>query len=334
MAARYAQAHQDPQGPGDARPTTSQIIQDEGLLNGLTGKSVFITGTSSGIGIETAKTFFTTGATLYLTARDLTKAKNALGSELIDSPRVFLIEMDQNSLASVRAAAAKFLSLTDKLNIFIGNAGIMATPEGRTADSFELQFGVNHLSHFLLFILLRPALLAAATPEHNSRAIFLSSVSHRWGEVHFDNIPLKGEYDPWKSYSQSKTANVWTANEADRRYGKQGLRVFSVHPGGIMTGLVQHMSQEDIDNLSADPNLGRIMKSPEQGAATTVWAATSKSLEGNGGKYLENVQVAGPWEPSTGRWGTGYAPHAYSPEKEARLWELSLKLVGEKDDEA
>ncbi|KAF2249580.1 NAD(P)-binding protein [Trematosphaeria pertusa] len=205
----------------------------------------------------------------------------------------------------------------------------MATPEGRTADGFETQFGVNHLSHFLLFVLLRPALLAAATPYASSRALFLSSIGHRGGEVDFENYNLDGAYDKWKAYSQSKTANLWTANEADRRYGGYGLRAFSVQPGGIQTGLLQHMSEEETQGLSGDPALAPQFKSPEQGAATTVWGAISKSLDGMGGKYLEDVQIARAWQSSDGQWGPGYAPHAYSREKEAKLWELSLKLVGE-----
>ncbi|KAF2676635.1 short-chain dehydrogenase [Lentithecium fluviatile CBS 122367] len=329
MTTRYTEVHKNPQGPGDARPTALQIVRDEGLQNGLTDKSIFITGASSGLGLETAKTLFTTGATLYLTARNLEKAKQGLGSELVNSTRVHLLEMDQNSLASVRACAKNFLSLTDKLNVFIANAGVMATPEGHTADGFETQFGVNHLSHFLLFVLLRPALLAAASPHANSRAVFLSSIAHRGGEVDFEQYNLDGAYDKWKAYSQSKTASLWTANEADRRYGGYGLRVFSVQPGGIQTGLLQHMSQEEKQGLSVDPALGPQFKSPEQGAATTVWGAISKSLEGMGGKYLEDVQIARPWQPSDGQWAPGYAPHAFSPEKEAKLWELSLKLAGE-----
>ncbi|GFG06202.1 short-chain dehydrogenase TIC 32, chloroplastic [Aspergillus udagawae] len=310
MTTRYADIHKNPQGPGDARPTAMQIIHDEGLEGQLTRSSILITGASSGIGIETAKTLFATGATLYLTARNLNKAKKALG-DMVSSPRVHLLELDLESLASVRACAAEVLSKTKTLNVFIANAGVMATPEGRTKDGFETQFGTNYLSHFLLFLLLRPALLAAATPQANSRVILLSSLAHRYSEVVFDNLNLDGEYDRWRAYGQSK-----------------GLRAFSVQPGGIQTGLLQYLSEEEQSGFSDDPTLGPRLKSPEQGAATSVWGAVSRSLEGMGGKYLEDVQIAEAHDPSGGPWAPGYASYAYNPEKERRLWEVSLKLVG------
>ncbi|KAL2839880.1 putative short-chain dehydrogenase/reductase [Aspergillus pseudodeflectus] len=330
MTTRYADVHKNPQGPGDARPTALQVIRDEGLENQLSGKSVLITGASSGIGVETAKALFATGATLYLTARNLDKAKVVLG-EIANSPRAHLLELDLESLSSVRACAQKLLSMTKTLNILIANAGVMATPEGRTKDNFETQFGVNYLAHFLLFNLLRPALLAAATPESNSRVVFLSSIAHRYSEVVFDNINLVGEYEKWKAYGQSKCAMLWAANEVDRRYASQGIRAFSVQPGGVQSGLLQFMSEEEQTAILEDPILAPNMKSAEQGAATSTWAAVSKSLDGMGGIYLENVQISKPWVEAEGNWAPGYAPHAYSPEGERRLFDLSLNLVGEKD---
>ncbi|KAK2765576.1 hypothetical protein FQN54_008430 [Arachnomyces sp. PD_36] len=331
MTTRYAESHRNPQGPGDARPTARQIIADEGLEDGWGDKVVFITGASSGLGVETAKALSTTGAHLYLAARDLDKTRTALG-ELSGSPRVHLLQLDLASFASVRACATEFLSKNKTLNIFIANAGVMATPESRTEDGFETQFGTNHLGHFLLFNLLKPALLEAATPENNSRALILSSLGHRQGEVNFDNYNLEGAYDPFAAYGQSKTANLWTANEIDRRYSSQGLRAFSIQPGWIRTGIVQHLPEEVVSSLSSDPALPPQFKTPEQGAATTVWGATSKSLDGMGGKYLENSQIAIEWDSNDGPHGTGYAPHAYSPEKEKKLWELSLRLVGLGDE--
>ncbi|KAJ5742390.1 short-chain dehydrogenase [Penicillium nucicola] len=328
MSSRYAKVHENPQGPGDARPTAQQVIHDEDLEGKWAVRSVLITGASSGIGVESAKALFTTGATLYLTARNLDKAKNALG-ELTSSPRVHLLELDLESFESVRACASQLLSMTKTLDVFIANAGVMATPEGRTKDGFETQLGTNYLAHFLLFLLLRSALLAAAaSPRPNSRVIFLSSIAHRYSEVVFDNPNLDGAYEKWKAYGQSKTALLWVANEVDRRYASHGLRAFSVQPGGIQTGLLQHMSDEEKTGLSSDPTLGPQFKSPPQGAATSVWAATSKHLEGMGGKYLEDVQIAKAYDPSEGQWAPGYFPHAYSPEKEKQLWEMSLQMVG------
>lgn len=329
---RYAAVHQSPQGPGDARPTARQVLRDENLDSGqLTGENVFITGVSSGLGAETAKVLFLTGATLFLTARDLDRAKNALGEELVGSPRVHLLPLDLGSFDSVRACAGLFQEQRgNALNIFIANAGIMAAPEGRTKDGFETQFGTNHLGHFLLFTLLRPALLKGAATGLESRAVFVSSLGHRFGDIRFDDYNFEAEaYDPWKAYGQSKTANLWTANEVDRRYNNQGLRAFSVQPGGVVeTTLLKHVSEDNKQAMVNDPTLKPRLKNTAQGAATIVWAAVSKSLDGLGGKYLEDVQAAQEWRPEDGPWGLGYAPHAYSPEKEGKLWELSLKLVG------
>jgi NAD(P)-dependent dehydrogenase (short-subunit alcohol dehydrogenase family) len=328
---RYAAVHESPQGPGDARPTALQVLRDENLdSEQLTGKSIFITGVSSGLGAETAKVLFLTGATLFTTARDLDRAKQALGEEMASSSRVHLLPLDLGSFDSVRACVELFKTRGNTLNIFIANAGIMAAPEGRTRDGFESQFGTNHLGHFLLFTLLRPALLKGAATGFESRAVFVSSVGHRFGEVRLDDYNFEtNAYDPWKSYGQSKTANIWTANELDRRYNNRGLRAFSVHPGGVVeTTLLKHVSEDAKEAMITDPALKPTLKNTEQGAATTVWAAISKSLDGLGGKYLENVQVAQAWKPEDGPWGRGYAPHAYSPEKESQLWDLSLKLVG------
>lgn len=329
---RYAAVHQSPQGPGDARPTALQVLRDENFdSDHLAGKSIFITGVSSGLGAETAKVLFLTGATLFLTARDLDRAKQALGEELASSSRVHFLPLDLDSFDSVRSCAELFKAQGgNTLSIFIANAGIMATPEGRTKDGFETQFGTNHLGHFLLFTLLRPALLKGTVAGLESRAVFVSSMGHRFEEIRFDDYNFdKDAYDAWKAYGQSKTANLWTANEVDRRYNSEGMRGFSVQPGGVVeTALLKHVSEDNKEAMVNDPALKPILKNTEQGAATIVWAAISKSLNGLGGKYLEDVQVAHAWKPEDGPWGLGYAPHAYSPEKEQQLWNLSVKLVG------
>ncbi|KAJ4258971.1 hypothetical protein NW762_008059 [Fusarium torreyae] len=207
------------------------------------GRVFVITGTSSGIGIETVRAIAATGATLYLTARDLDKAKSALES-IFDPSRMELFQMDQDSLASVRAAAAAILKKTSKIHCLINNAGIMAIPDLRfTVDGYELQFGTNHLSHFLLFQLLKPALFAAATPELPSRVVNLSSSSHNIHGINdSDGYSFqRGDYDPGMAYGQSKTANIYMANEIERRYGAEHLHATSVHPGIVATGLTRHM---------------------------------------------------------------------------------------------
>ncbi|RFU28882.1 hypothetical protein B7463_g7443, partial [Scytalidium lignicola] len=329
-SSKYIEVHKDPQGPTDGRPTALQIIQDEGIEGKWGDKIIFITGVSSGIGIETARSLYTTGATLYVTARDLQKAKTAL-PDIIDSPRVHLLELDLNSLVSVRKCAAEFLAKEKKLNILICNAGVMATPEGRTEDGFETQFGTNHLAHFLLFNLLKQTLLTASTPEFNSRVVMVASIAHRRTTINFDNINLEGIYDKGEAYGQSKTANVWMANELDRRYGSKGLHAWSLQPGGIDSGLSRHMTEEELAYFRTDPYLVKMFKSPQQGAATSILAATAKEFEGKGGKYLEDCQVIGPWD-GVGRFTPGYGPHAYDAEGAKRLWKVSLGLVGLKDE--
>jgi len=314
-------------GPGDARPTALQIIQDEDLVDKLTEKVIFITGCSSGIGIDTARALSTTGATLYVTARDTTKASSVL-SDILKTGHVHLLHLDLNSLDSVRACAAAFQAQSQKLNILINNAGVMHTPEGRTADGFETQFGTNHLAHFLLFQLLKPTLLASSTPSFHSRVVALSSSGHKASEIHFDNFNLEnGVYTPQIAYGQSKTANIYMANEIERRYGSKGLHGLSVHPGGIATGLQKHWNEKQRAILS-EPGTIPFMKSTEQGAATTVLAAVGAEFEGKGGVFLEDCGVA-----KEGSQHGGYASWAYDEEKEGRLWKESLKMIGLEDDQ-
>ncbi|KAJ5769083.1 short-chain dehydrogenase [Penicillium odoratum] len=331
MGSRYAPLHVSTKGPGDARPTALQIIKDENLEDGLVGKSILITGCSSGLGIETARALYRTGATLYLTARDVKKMQSTL-SDLADSPRVHFLHLDLNSLSSVRECAETFLSKSQTLNILIENAGVMACPEGRTADGFETQFGSNFLAHFLLLYLLKPLLLASSVPEFNSRIVIVASSAHRASSVHFDNITLAGEYEPWKAYGQSKTALVWAANEIERRYGPHGLHAFSLHPGGIQTELLRHVSDEQKATWANDDVVSNYWKSPEQGAATTVWAAVAKELEGQGGKYLDNCQVAGPHDTAKGRYAPGYAPWAYDADGASKLWTKTLQMLELEDE--
>lgn len=328
---KYAAIHANPQGPGDARPTALQILEDENIGTKLQDKVIFITGCSSGVGTATAKAFFTTGATLYLTARNLTKAKEALGN-MVSSPKVHLLELNLESLASVRACAKEFLSKTSQLNIFIPNAGVMACPEGRTVDGFETQFGTNHLAHFLLFNLLRPALLASSTPEFNSRVVILASLGHRMAEPNFENLNQEGCYNKWVGYGYSKTANIWTANEIERRYGSKGLHAWSVQPGGVVSNLIQHISEEESIAFAQDEQLAKMYKNPDQGASTTVWGAIAAELEGKGGKYLEDCAIAGPSAPDVATFGPGYGTWAYDETKEKILWKKSLEMVGLEDD--
>ncbi|KAH7109310.1 hypothetical protein B0J11DRAFT_449195 [Dendryphion nanum] len=327
MTTQYELVHRETKGPGDERPTASQIINDNQLQGKWSGKTVLITGCSSGIGIETARAMLQTGATLYLTFRDLKKAKAALGN-ILENDQVHLLELDLNSLASVRKCADAFLASSPNLNVLIANAGVMATPEGRTIDGFETQFGTNHLAHFLLIQYLLPTLLSSSSEGFNSRVIVLASSAHRHGGINFSNINFEGEYHAWLAYAQSKTANLYTAVELERRYGSKGLHAWAVHPGIVPTSLTQHMDQETLGQWGQDTELPKAMKSVEQGAATSVWAATANVLEGQGGLYLENCQISKPCAKSDPKeYEPGHGADAYDMEKANLLWEKSLELV-------
>ncbi|KAH8817150.1 hypothetical protein F5884DRAFT_778560 [Xylogone sp. PMI_703] len=241
MPSRYAAAYVNPQGPGDARPTADQIIKDEGLEGKLTDKVFLITGCSSGIGIDTARALAKTGAKLYLTVRDIGKAEKVL-ADILKPGQVELIHMDLDSLASVRTAAQEFLSKSRQLNVLIANAGILAEPgpEKFTKDGFESQFGVNHLAHFLFFSLLKDVLLASSTPSFHSRVVMVASSEHRSSEILFGNYDFKTpgglEYNSFVAYGQSKTANLYMANEIENQFGAKGLHGLALHPGGIASG--------------------------------------------------------------------------------------------------
>ncbi|KAJ5650508.1 uncharacterized protein N7484_004231 [Penicillium longicatenatum] len=327
---RYAAAHANPQGQGDARPTAMQIVNDEGMEGKLADKVIVITGVSSGIGIETVRTLATTGARLFLTARDLVKAKTALGG-IFDATKMELIHMDQTSFESVRAAAAAILSKTDQITILVANAAIMAVQDRQlTEDSYELQFTTNHLSHFLFFNLLKPALLAGSSAGFQSRVVVVSAAAHRVATLNeSDNYHFqKGGYSPWGAYGQSKLANIYMANEIERRFGSSGLHATSLHPGLIATGLAQHLPKQELDAMLQNEFILKMQKSVEQGAATTVWAAVSMELEGKGGLYLSDCAVAKRGEDD-GNYALGMTSSCtYNPENEARIWKDSLEMVG------
>jgi NAD(P)-dependent dehydrogenase (short-subunit alcohol dehydrogenase family) len=324
---RYAAAHQTPKGPGDSRPTAVQIIKDEDMEGKLSGKVILVTGTSSGLGIETVTALAATGATVYCMARDEHKNRNALAKV---KGKIELIELDLSSFTKVRAAPDEFLKRSGTLNILINNAGIMALHERTlTEDGHEMQFATNHLGHFLLFQLLKPTLLASSTPQFPSRVVNLTSCGHRMSEVHFDNLTLdNGVYQPFIGYAQSKTANIYMANSIERHYGSRGLHGLSVHPGNIWTGLSRHVDPAVLDMMSKNiPGIEKLFKSPEQGAATTILAAIGKDYHNKGGIYLEECGEGVLVKPGARVEESGYADFAFDPHKEEQMWIESLKLA-------
>lgn len=339
---RYREAHTTKNGPGDSRPTAHQIIQDEGLLensNRLSGKTVLITGGTSGLGLEVAEAIHATGARVFITGRCDASKGHDIASGIGNDKAVQFISMDLSDLDSVKSAANDFLEMSSgHLNILICNAGVMAPQElTRTKQGHEMQFGVNHLAHFLLFKLLAPALIESSRAEFKSRAILVASNGHRIsgplpdGDYNFAKTP----YEPLKAYGQSKTANIYMANELDRQYSLQGLHGLSVHPGVITsTGLNRHLT-DDTERLaeyftSKSPAFANERKDSQQGAASIVWAAVSKDMEGKGGLYLEDcsVSVLAQKDLTEDEWyKPGRSEWCYDRSAEERLWRDSEEMI-------
>lgn len=333
---RYAAVHawNKLAGPGDARPTAEQIIADAGKQD-LKGQVIIITGVSSGIGASSARALAATGATLYLAGRSISKAKTAL-STIADAPNVHFLQLDLASNASVKAFAAEFLKQSGgKLNVLLNNAGGIVSERKVTVDGFEEQFAINHLGAFLLFALLKDALLSSSSASNPSRVVNVTSFGHRLGRIQWDDLNFeKGEYNASGAYAQAKNASIYVATEIDRRYGAQNLTAWSVHPGGILESAFLENSGWDkqvVDGL-LDSWPANIFKTNEQGAATQVWAAVSDDVLADGvkGKYLEDCAVAVPKEEADNAEWRGHADHTYDEADAKRIWEASEKLLGVK----
>lgn len=331
---RYAAAHAHPKGPGDARPTALQIVSDEGLAGQLTDKVFLVTGISSGIGIETLRALYATGAHVIGTARNLSKGAKVIEEITRSTPsngKISLVDLDLESFESVRKSAEEVKQLTDKLHVAVFNAGVMAVPTlTLTPDGNETQFQTNHLSHFLLFRLLLPLLLAGAP----SRVVSVSSIGHRTAPARTRNgdynFTEPGSYSPWGAYGQAKSANIHLSTLISRKYGAEGLRALSLHPGGIDTGLQVHVDEAMKKSWAESEDVRNYMKSPAQGAATSVYAALGKVFEGTGGLYLSDCDEQGPWKggEAIGVGDEGYATWAFDEEAEEKLWRDSSKMVG------
>ncbi len=308
-------------GSFNASSTTVEVIGDISL----TGNFAVVTGASSGLGVETARALASAGARVLLLARNKDKLQQVANNLRQDNPdaQIDLEIMDLADLDSVRLAAAVIAKNYPVINILVNNAGVMACPLGRTAQGFEMQFGTNHMGHFLLTCLLVPTL------ADDARVVSLSSGGHKFGNMDFDDPNYRQrDYEKWSAYGQSKTANALFAVGLDDRLKSRGIRVFAVHPGVIMTELSRHMVQEDYQLLSASLPEGQemVFKSVEQGAATSVWAATSPELAGEGGIYLEDCQIA---EASATGANGGVESYAVDHDAADRLWQLSENLVGQ-----
>lgn len=298
-----------------ARSTARDVLRGIDL----TGKLAIVTGGYSGLGLETTKALAGAGAHVVVPARRPERALEAV-SGLGD---VEVEALDLSDLGSVRDFAEKFLATGREVHILIGNAGVMAAPETRVGPGWELQFATNHLGHYALVNRLWPAIRRGG-----GRVVSVSSGAHRMTGIRWDDVQLTRGYDRWLAYGQAKTANVLFAVHLDRLAAPYGVRAFSLHPGNILTPLQRHLPKEEMVAagwIDEDGNgIDRSFKTPGQGAATQVWAATSPQLDGRGGVYLEDCDIA----PVSDGTGPGVSPHAIDPGEAERLWRLSAELTG------
>jgi NAD(P)-dependent dehydrogenase (short-subunit alcohol dehydrogenase family) len=300
-----------------ARSTAVEVLVDIKL----SGKTAIVTGGYSGLGLETTRALAAVGAEVIVAAR----RPEIAAAVMADLDGVEVRALDLADLPGVAAFAECMLNDYPAIDILINSAGIMACPETRVGPGWEAQLATNHLGHFALVQHLWPGLSGG----HGSRVISVSSGAHgitgiRWNDIHFT-----AGYDRWQAYGQSKTANALFAVHLDALGRDTGVRAFSLHPGSILTPLQRHLSREEMVVAGWIDETGALkdesFKTPQQGAATQVWAATSPQLDGMGGVYCKDCDIA----PVVG--GTikdGVLAHAVDQDEAARLWAVSTELTG------
>lgn len=308
-----------------AKSTASEVLEGKDL----SGKNAIVTGGYSGIGLETVRALAGAGAKVTVPARRVEAAEAALGDVAGD---IEIASMDLGELATVEKFTNDYNATNRKLDILINNAGIMACPETRVGNNWEAQFGVNHLGHMAMTLALAPSLQRA----ERARVVALSSTAHirsdvMWDDPHFQQTP----YEKWTAYSSAKSANALFALGLDARGQTSGVRAFSVHPGGIFTPLQRHLPDEEMVALgwknpdgSVPDMIAALFKTPEQGASTSVWAATSDKLDGMGGVYCEDCDIAKLATEDSQRW-EHVREWACDDERAERLWEISENLLAD-----
>ncbi len=321
-----------------ATSTTDEVLQGIDL----TGQRALVTGVSAGLGIETARALAAHGAHVVGTARDLGKAKQAtadVAAAAAKSGGSFeLVALDLASFASVRACTDALNKDGKPFDLVIANAGVMATPFGKTADGFETQFGTNHLGHFLFVNRIAPLM------RDGARLVNLSSAGHRFADVDLDDPNFeRTPYEPFVAYGRSKTANILFAVAFDARHRDRGVRATAVHPGGIQTELGRYMEPSTREamiarinkineQLAAEGKPPFAFKTVPQGAATSVWAGVVARSDAVGGRYCEDCHVSeiAPDGIEISVMSGGVRSYALDPDRADALWAKSEEWVGER----
>ncbi|XP_072241919.1 retinol dehydrogenase 13-like [Leuresthes tenuis] len=281
----------------------------------LDGKTILITGANTGIGKETAVDLAKRGARIILACRDMDRANKAAQDvrKKSGNNNVIVKKLDLASLESVRHFAKDILANEERLDVLINNAGVMSCPQWKTEDGFEMQFGVNHLGHFLL----TNCLLDLIKKSAPSRIVNVSSLAHERGQIYFDDINQEKDYKPWKSYAQSKLANVLFTRELAKRLQGTGVATYSLHPGIIRTELGRHFWPNiPLWKRVVYTPLSFLIKSPKEGAQTTIYCAVDESLQNESGLYYSDCAPKAT------------APQALDDEAAKKLWDLSASMVG------
>ncbi|XP_069692126.1 retinol dehydrogenase 12-like [Periplaneta americana] len=286
----------------------------------LDGKTAIVTGSNTGIGKPTVLDFVKRGARVFMACRDMTKAEKS-AQDIRDATKnvegagtVEVVALNLASLASVRRCAQEILNKTDKIHLLVNNAGVMACPQNKTEDGFELQFGVNHLGHFLFTCLLLPRIIQSAP----ARIVTVSSYALKFGKMHFDDLNLEKSYGPSKAYAQSKLANVLFSLELSTRLQGTGVNTYSLHPGAVKTELQRHL--DDSFFKGAETILKGFatlfFKTPEEGAQTSIYCSVDEKLADKTGLFYSDCKQE------------KVPAKARDPEAAKRLWEVSAGMVG------